>query len=60
MDSKEREQIIKAINEFEDFLVAELGAVKLGEIALNDRKNLLQTHNIHRHFNVLKRECGVK
>ena len=60
MESKEREQIIKAINEFEDFLVAELGAVKLGEIALNDKNNMLQTNVIHMHFNVLKRECGVK
>jgi|26BtaG_2_1085354.scaffolds.fasta_scaffold03248_4 hypothetical protein len=50
----------EAIRDFWGFMEAELDAVRIGEIELGDKTNMLQPDNIKRHFEIFDEELKKK
>ena len=54
------EIIEQAVNDFEDFLIAELDAVLLGDIPMKRKDSMLHTNNIREHFNIMRKQMRLK
>jgi len=50
----------KALDDFEEFLITELGAILDGGIELNDRSNMLQRENLITHFNLVRKKLRLR